>query len=91
MQTLENEDNNTVEKAESTNSRGIFWVPVWRSLGWSFEATEEEGAPLLGGNIRFKDLSGQLLGAHVAHAGLIVLWAGAMTPVSYTHLRAHET
>ena len=47
MQTLENEDNNTVEKAESTNSRGIFWVPIWRSLGWSFEATEEEGAPLL--------------------------------------------
>ena len=31
------------------------------------------------GNFRFLDLSGKLLGAHIAHAGLIVLWAGAMT------------
>ncbi len=31
------------------------------------------------GNFRFVNQSGKLLGAHIAHAGLIVLWAGAMT------------
>lgn len=30
------------------------------------------------GNIRFLDSSGLLLGAHLAHAGLICLWAGAI-------------
>ena len=31
------------------------------------------------GNARFTNLSGRILGARVAHAGLILLWAGAMT------------
>jgi photosystem II CP43 chlorophyll apoprotein len=31
------------------------------------------------GNARLVNLSGKLLGAHIAHSGLILLWAGAMT------------
>ena len=33
----------------------------------------------LSGNARLIDLSGQLLGAHIAHAGLIMFWAGSIT------------
>jgi Photosystem II protein. len=56
----------------------IFWQPIFRSLGWT-ELSQSSGAPLLEGNTRFINASGKLLGAHVAHAGLSVLWAGAMT------------
>lgn len=31
------------------------------------------------GNFRLTNSSGKLLGAHVAHSGLILLWAGGMT------------
>ncbi|MDF5727610.1 MAG: chlorophyll a/b binding light-harvesting protein [Rhizonema sp. PD38] len=41
-------------------------------------------SPWLVGNARLIDLSGQLLGAHVAHAGLIMFWAGATTITEVT-------
>ena len=37
------------------------------------------------GNARLISLSGKLLGAHVAHAGLIVFWAGAMNLFEVAH------
>lgn len=38
------------------------------------------------GNARLIDLSGRLLGAHIAHAGLIMFWAGSITLLELTRL-----
>jgi photosystem II CP43 chlorophyll apoprotein len=44
--------------------------------------------PWRAGNARLLNLSGQLLGAHVAHAGLIVLWVGAVTLFEVAQFKA---
>ncbi|MGF1490326.1 MAG: chlorophyll a/b binding light-harvesting protein [Prochloraceae cyanobacterium] len=38
------------------------------------------------GNARLTDLSARLLGAHIAHAGLIMFWAGSFTLLELTNL-----
>ena len=43
------------------------------------------------GNLRFLDQSGKLLGAHLAHAGLITLWAGAMTLFEISRYSADQS
>ena len=44
---------------------------------------ESTGFAWWSGNARLINVSGKLLGAHVAHAGLMVFWAGAMNLFSF--------
>lgn len=48
--------------------------------------TSERNVSWLAGNARLIDLSGQLLGAHIAHAGLIMFWAGSITLLEISNL-----
>ncbi|KAL4302154.1 hypothetical protein GQ457_10G004580 [Hibiscus cannabinus] len=51
----------------------------------SYGIQETTGFAWWAGNARLINLSGKLLGAHVAHAGLIVFWAGAMNLFEVAH------
>ena len=46
---------------------------------------ESTGFAWWSGNARLINVSGKLLGAHVAHAGLMVFWCGAMTLFEVAH------
>ena len=49
------------------------------------QSIEETGYAWYVGNARLINLSGRLLGAHIAHSGLIVFWAGAMMLFEVSH------
>jgi hypothetical protein len=63
---------------------GVRFRPV-AEIRISPTTIEESGYAWWSGNARLINLSGKLLGAHVAHAGLMVFWCGAMTLFEVAH------
>ncbi|KAL8117242.1 hypothetical protein AgCh_015232 [Apium graveolens] len=55
------------------------------TLALSGRDQETTGFAWWAGNARLINLSGKLLGAHVAHAGLIIFWAGGMNLSEVAH------
>jgi photosystem II CP43 chlorophyll apoprotein len=50
-----------------------------------YRTIEGTGFAWWAGNARLINVSGQLLGAHIAHAGIMVFWCGAMTLFEVSH------
>jgi photosystem II CP43 chlorophyll apoprotein len=74
----------TSSKSAST-SPGTNPSAIAAEISYTLKEKNNGDIPWWAGNARLTNLSGQLLGAHVAHAGLIVLWTGAMTLFELSH------
>ena len=51
---------------------------------------ESTGLAWWAGNARLINLSGKLLGAHIAHSGVIVFWAGAINLFEVSHFAVEK-
>jgi len=70
-----------------TRFKNLVYTKGQRKAGRDLEST---GFAWWSGNARLINVSGKLLGAHVAHAGLMVFWCGAMTLFEVAHYVADK-